>query len=138
MSQALDLRYSLKSLEGVYHLHGGTTQSMIVENTVKGMHACISIANKLNVLMMSIMMSYNLKSLYIELDCPETVHYFRRLVILKGAYFVTNFGYLLLGNEILWVDVDCIYKHIEVGKTDVCAPHLLVRLLGRFKKEDEY
>ena len=34
------------------------------------------------------------------------------------------------------MDAEGLYHHIEVGKTDGCSPHLLVPLLGRFKRED--
>ena len=70
MSQASYLRYFLKIPKDVYHLHEGTTQTISLEEMVKGMHACIPVATSRNVPMMSIRVHYILKALGIKFSAP--------------------------------------------------------------------
>ena len=136
-SQAASLRYAMKSARGeVTHLYEGAMQTLFMERFVKGMKIRMPEVKVRNNPMTSVMVKYVLDCLEVEFFDPTTSADRVRDVLMLGAYLCCTYGHSLRGNEGLWVDADRLCRHIEIGKYDQRAPHVLISLLGRFKSED--
>ena len=108
------------------HQFHGSTQSLFMEQFVKGMKAQMSKEKNRDKPLVSEVVAPLLDRIEEEIYLPSTNPARKRELIMAGGYIAVTFGYLLRGNKGFWVDGKQLVEGLSLGAKANKDPHIVL------------